>query len=252
MVRSWAFLRRPFWLFSHVFVGSMIVFCVWAMIWQLGRLDERRELNATVAERLDQAPIDASTLASAAASMPEDLEFVPVELTGTYLEPSVVRVVNRSSNGVPVEWVVARFAAVDGPVVVVNRGFVPAADASPAAPDGTVTLTGWVRLDEEKSLFGVGDDGVSPQMPLLVAEAANARADDGTDVVSGVWVQRATSTPTDEAAVAPVPLPTPDEGPHRSYAVQWAIFGTLTAIFYAAILRRRARDDGRDETISDA
>lgn len=224
----------------------MIVFCLWAMVWQIGRHSDRVDLNATVAPRLDEAPLDnAALLASlAAVDDPAELEFAPVELVGTYLEDEVVRVVNRSSNGLPVEWVVVRLQLDDGPAVVVNTGFLAADEEAPAAPDGMVTVHGWLRTDEEKSLFGVNDDGASFRMPRLSVGAVEARTDDGVALAPGVWVQRA-----DAAGAAPgptpVPLPTPDNGPHRSYAVQWAVFAILTALFYAAILRRRSRDDAR-------
>ena len=253
VVRSWAFLRRPFWLFSHVFVGSMIVFCVWAMVWQIGRHGERRDLNAVVATRLDQEPLDNAGLLAAlvAVSDPAELEFVPVGLEREYLEADFVRVVNRSANGLPVEWVVVRLQLDEGPAVVLNTGFLGVDEEAPVRPDGVVTVRGWLRTDEEKSLFGVTDDGMSLEMPRLSVGAVESRTMDGVALLPGVWVQRADA---DGAATGPtaVPLPPADGGPHRSYAVQWAVFATLTAIFYAAILRRRARDDGRAETISGA
>ncbi len=253
VVRSWAFLRQPFWLFSHVFVGTMIVFCLWAMVWQIDRHGERRDLNATVAARLDETPLDNVGLlaALAAADDPGELEFVPVALDGEYLEGELVRVVNRSASGLPVEWVVVRLQLEDGPGVVVNTGYLAADEEAPLAPVGTVTVRGWLRTDEEKSLFGVNDDGASFRMPRLSVGAVESRTTDGVALAPGVWVQRADAAGAVSGPTA-VPLPPPDGGPHRSYAVQWAIFGALTAVFYAAILRRRARDDGRDETISDA
>ncbi len=243
--RSWSFLRRPFWVFSHVFAGSMIVFCLWAMVWQLGRLDERRETNAVVAERLDDMPLDnAAFLAATAASPGDQLEFTPVELTGVFVESELVRVVNRSAGGLPVEWVVVRFLLDEGDAVVVNTGYLAADEEAPVLTDDTVTLRGWIRPDEEKSLFGVNDDGESFRLPRLSAAAVDARTDDGLPLVDEVWIQRAD---VDGAVTGPtpVPLPSTDEGPHRSYAVQWATFAALTALFYGAILRRRAREEAR-------
>ena len=231
----------------------MIVFCVWAMVWQIGRHGERRDLNAVVATRLDQEPLDNAGLLAAlvAVSDPAELEFVPVGLEGEYLEADFVRVVNRSANGLPVEWVVVRLQLDEGPAVVLNTGFLGVDEEAPVRPDGVVTVRGWLRTDEEKSLFGVTDDGMSLEMPRLSVGAVESRTMDGVALLPGVWVQRADA---DGAATGPtaVPLPPADGGPHRSYAVQWAVFATLTAIFYAAILRRRARDDGRAETISGA
>ena len=41
---------------------------------------------------------------------------------------------------------------------------------------------------------------------------------------------------------APVPVPTMDEGPHFSYAVQWFIFSTVAVVGYPLILRKRAAE----------
>ncbi|HEX2053664.1 MAG TPA: SURF1 family cytochrome oxidase biogenesis protein, partial [Actinomycetota bacterium] len=47
----------------------------------------------------------------------------------------------------------------------------------------------------------------------------------------------------------PVPIPPPDEGPHRDYALQWFAFAGTALIIYLGLMRReraRLRQAGED------
>ena len=61
-------------------------------------------------------------------------------------------------------------------------------------------------------------------------------------------MQLVTSDPPEPPPVADAPglvalgPPTPDEGPHLSYAVQWFIFTTIAAGGYVLLLRKVARE----------
>lgn len=234
------FAFRPLWILSHLFAVACVVAFVALGLWQLDRHDERAARNATIEARAD-LPAEPITRALAGVDDVDDLRFRSVAASGTYGERDLL-VDNRSKDGLPGAWVLTPLTLEDGTTLVVNRGFQfsdggrvepePAPDG-PVALEGTVTPWGGdgcgVRAD---------DDGVPVGMACLRRSAAE---DAFGDEVLPVVVQRQVSEPPGAAVLAPVPLPELDAGPHRSYAVQWFIFATLTAVVYVLILRRVAR-----------
>ena len=66
-----------------------------------------------------------------------------------------------------------------------------------------------------------------------------------------MWVQLTSSSPAQAGGEPEVlPLPTLDEGPHLSYAIQWFIFSTIAVVGYPLILRRKARDGDRPDDVA--
>jgi surfeit locus 1 family protein len=234
------FALRPLWLLSHLFAVAVIVLFVALGVWQLDRHDQRAARNATVEARtgLDPVPVlDAlGTVESA-----DDLRFRTLQATGTYGDRAV-QVDNRSLDGLPGVWVLAPLTLDDGSVLVVNRGFQfregGVVDVPPPA-GGPVSLEGTVATWEDRDC-GVrrADDGSPAGMACLrrdaVAEAFGAE-------VLPLVLQRQVAEPAEADALAPVPLPELDDGPHRSYAAQWFIFAAIIAVVYPLILRRTAR-----------
>lgn len=237
------FALRPLWILSHLFALACVVAFVGLGLWQLDRHDQRAERNATIEARAD---LPAVPIADALGEAGDDeaLRFRSVAASGTYGEGDLL-VDNRSKDGLPGAWVLTPLVLDDGTTLVVNRGFqfndggrvdpVPAAD-EPVSIEGTATP--W---EDEGCGVRRDDSGEPVGMACLWRSAAEEAF--GGDVLP-VVVQRQTSTPPEADALAPVPLPELDAGPHRSYAVQWFIFATLTAIVYVLILRRVAHRVG--------
>ena len=90
----------PRWIASHVFVAALVASFIVAGLWQVDRLGQRRDTNALVEARFDDAPASLDALASLP---PDDLEFRPVIVEGSYL-PAEIYVGNRSENGSPGSW----------------------------------------------------------------------------------------------------------------------------------------------------
>ncbi len=234
-VPDWEFVRRPFWIFSHVFAISVVSLFVVLGVWQLQRLDERRQFNQLVEDRSSQPT------ALSAVPAGDDLDYRAVVVAGEFIDGDIVRVGNRSQGGAAGEHVIGVVELDDGSLLVVNRGFVPVnveVELSPP-PSGPVELAGWLRDSVTREGFGAVDEGTGTVLPRLDTERVSVRL--GRPVAS-VWLQLAPSpSGPDDAFPDPVPLPALDEGPHLSYAVQWFIFATLGAAFYVALLRRRSR-----------
>ncbi len=238
---DWSFLRRPFWIFSHLFAAAVVLSFVLLGFWQLGRYHERVDHNTVVASRIAPPAVDLGL----ALGQPQDqLDYQLVAGRGRYVADDVVRVANRSQGGVAGQYLVSVFRLDDGRQLLVNRGFVPLDQDVPvlAAPADEVTVEGWLRASVTRERFGATDTGQGTVVPRLDVAAIQARLDDG-DPVEPVWLQVA---PTGRSAAEatfpdPVPLPELSDGPHLGYMGQWWIFATLGLVFYLALLRRTAR-----------
>lgn len=231
------FLLRPWWLLSHLLVVALVGTMIGLGFWQLRRLDEKRDRNALIEDRMDQPVVAVDELltpgdddAAVAAA-----RFRQVTASGTYDDAATVVVRNRSQDGIAGAWLVTPLVTEDGARVGVLRGFVG------FAPDGSIVEaappTGDVRV--EGLIVDPGSfDGTAPKdlAPLLA----------GDDVVPAL-VLAGRSTPPEPSGADPttseassllvVPPPELSEGPHLGYAAQWFIFSTIGIIGYPLVLR---------------
>jgi surfeit locus 1 family protein len=238
-VRDWSFARRPRWLVSHLFVGSLIVVFVWAGFWQLARLDDRRVQNDAIRDRSTAEP---TSLAAALRAVPNradtysGLDYRAVVEEGRFVEGEAVRVANRSQDGLGGDWVVGLFETTSGDLLLVNRGFAGRDEPARNVSSDVRTISGWLRISQTKDgFFGATDTGVGDRVPRLDTEAVAARLG---RPLAPVWLQLA-GEPTGDAP-DPVPLPAISEGNHFSYAMQWFIFAVLGTVVYGLVLWRRA------------
>lgn len=260
----YGFLVRPKWIAFHLLVFGAIALMIWLGIWQLDRLDARREFNEVVAERIEQPPVAFDELlATAGAGVdPSDLEWRRTLVAGSYL-PEQILWFNRSQDGIAGDNILSPLVTLDGTTVLVNRGFVPLRATAPPAPTGSVELLARVRVPQQRQLGQLTDpadrsealtevrridlDALAQQLPAPVAPVY-------VDLIDAIPAP----APTDPA---PLPPPTLDEGPHLSYAVQWFIFagcvlvGWVLAIRRSILTRRRVENPSADQAssaISDA
>ncbi len=241
---GWAFARSPRWILSHLFVAAVVCLFVMAGMWQLDRRSQRIVENERVAARADAPAL--SVAAAVASGTPEDVDFRRVQDEGIWVDTDVVRVANRSLNGVAGEWVVGLFETVDGTRVLVNRGFVPLNDVIEEPIDlgsgsDTSGLSGYMRTSRIREGLTVADTGEGTLVPRLNVEAIAARLDN-PDVVE-MWLQL--EAPVGTGFPELVPLPEASNGPHLSYAGQWFLFATMGAGAYWLVLRKIAHPQSR-------
>ena len=252
---SWRFALRPKWIIRHVAVAALVVTMVLLGLWQLRRLDEKRDYKALVearqdvpaAEVLDVVPADASVGDDAV----DDVLYREVVATGSYEDDDTVVVENRTLNGASGGWVLTPLRLDDGSAVVVNRGFIgfdrDGAIAPPPAPAGEVTVDGLVFPSQRRGRIGPTDPDEGKLEVLARVDLDRLEAQVDYDVLPA-YVQLVESDPeevppsADDPALVPLGPPEPTEGPHLSYAVQWFIFTTIAAVGYGLLLRRVARD----------
>jgi surfeit locus 1 family protein len=256
---SWDFVRRPKWIVRHVAVVLLVVTMVLLGLWQLRRLDEKRDIKATVEARqdlpagevVDVVPADASVGAAAI----EAVEHRSVTATGTYADDDTFVVENRSFNGASGAWVLTPLVLEDGTAIVVNRGFLGFDRAGeihpPPAPTGPVVVDGVLLGGQRRGRFGPTDPDEGKLTVLARVDLDRIGQQVDYDLLPA-YVQRVSSDPEEASAEAgapelvPLGLPEASEGPHLAYAVQWFIFTAIAAGGYVLILRRVARDEARE------
>ena len=132
---------------------------------------------------------------------------------------------------------------------MVNRGWVYSADAS------TVDGSRWRERDSAAVAGYVETLGAVSRQPSAISaqprafhsldRAAIERAV-GLSVALYVLVQTSDSVARDSVPVR-LGVPTLDEGPHRTYAVQWFSFAVIAVVGGVVLLRKQKAEGGRQK-----
>lgn len=247
---SYGFALRPRWLLMHLTALLALAVMVTACFWQLARLQQKQDRNRMEDERgaLAVEPVASVVPLGASDEQVAGARYRVASATGTYAPEDEVFVRSRSLNGYPGAWVLTPLVLDDGSgtAVVVNRGWIPASSTRPTlpagaeAPSGPVTITGLVLAGETRGALGTVDrEGGRLQ---VLARADLGRLQEQVDeALLPAYLQLQAQEP---APTQPFPglLPPPerDEGPHRAYAGQWAIFAVIWVVGYPLLVRRSA------------
>ncbi len=235
------FLFTPKWLAFHLLVVIAVVTMVNLGFWQLRRLDERKEFNATVESRYDEPPValDELLTPSTETDTYDDLEWRPVTASGTYLPEETIVIVNRSQNGAAGRNVVVPLLLGDGDLVLINRGFVPLSIAElPPVPAVDVDIVGHLRESQERRTGQLSDPAEGDLAEAQRVDIERLAPQLPGDVLP-MYLDLATSDPPEEPNY-PQPVATPDlsERNHLSYAFQWFIFSIAVAIGWVLAVRK--------------
>ncbi|WP_315755037.1 MULTISPECIES: SURF1 family protein [unclassified Bradyrhizobium] len=136
-------------------IGAAWVACVAMLlalgVWQIERRAWKLDLIDRVERRVRAAPVPAPSPADWPAIDRSDDEYKLITLSGRFLNDreTLVQALTVEGSGY---WVVTPLQTAAG-TVLVNRGFVPADRRAPASrsagnPDGTVGVTGLLRISE--------------------------------------------------------------------------------------------------------
>lgn len=247
------FLLSPKWLGFHLLVLFGVIVMVNLSMWQLDRLDARRDFNTAVSARVDLPAEDLDTLlgtrSSALTTDPAliDLEWRQVTAVGEYLPEHQVSVINRSQNGRAGANLVTPLRLRDGRVLLVNRGFVPLAVGFPAAPTGEVEVRGLLRISQERRTGQLSDpaDGIIAELQRLNIDRLAVQT---PGPLLPMYLQLLQSAPA-EIPGLPEPVIRPDlsEGSHLSYAVQWMIFAIAVGVGWVLAVRRSVQQRRRTQ-----
>jgi surfeit locus 1 family protein len=232
---------------------AFVVFCALMALgtWQVMRLQWKLALIERVEERIDLAPVDPPGPDAWAGIYEDAWDYRPVRLTGRFLDGEVYYYLAltepRGTFGGPGYLVYAPFRTEAGPVVMVNRGFVPEARRLPETrpgsepPGGEVEIAGLWRRDERGNMFTLDAD---PKTQVwFVREAPKMAASLGIDdaPLAPFSVDlRAEATP-------PGGLPQAGEtlvsfrNNHLQYAVTWYGLGLVLVGVFIAFARSETR-----------
>jgi cytochrome oxidase assembly protein ShyY1 len=250
------FLFRPKWIAFHLLCLGAVFLMINLGLWQLRRLDERKEFNSEVAERSELPPVSIDELLADPNFSPDDATWRRVTAQGVWL-PQQVTVFNRSQDGLAGDNVLTALEQDNGTTVLVNRGFVPVGVDQPPAPSGDVEIIGTVRESQARRRGELTDQGLSVSEVRRIDPEQLAAQFPGT--VAPVYLDLIESDPpTDGIYPAPVPPPELSEGPHLSYAFQWFIFSAAVVVGWVLAVRRSintrrnaAADDPSDDEAAD-
>jgi cytochrome oxidase assembly protein ShyY1 len=249
------FLLSSRWLGLLALAVVAAVACVLLGSWQWDRREQRLARNAEVVGNYDRDPVPLEQALPDLGRFPEGATWTPVEVEGEYVEDATVLVRNRTRDGRPGYQVLVPLRSADGPVLVVDRGFLPVGqtgegpDEVPAPPSGEVTVVARLRAPEPTDQRGAPAGQAQRINPAALA-AALAESSGGrfeaSDVVTGAYADVAAEDPRPAQAPAPEPRPALDEGPHLSYALQWVVFGIGALVGFVVLARRTAQDDAEE------
>jgi cytochrome oxidase assembly protein ShyY1 len=244
-MRRWAFLFRPAWLALFVVVIAFAYLCFTVLApWQLGKNTKTSRENTQISQSLTADPVPLKHFLPHQDSAAPDHQWRRVTANGHYLADQQVLARLRVVDGEPAFEVLTPFVVDDGPVVLVDRGYVRPEQGSkvPAiapAPSGTVTITARLR-DSEAVVQGKDpfrEDGAQQVYSINTGQiSALTRTP-----LAGSYVQLIEDQPGGLGVIA---LPRLDAGPFLSYGIQWIAFGIIAPILlgyfiYAEIRERR-------------
>lgn len=253
-------LLRPKALLSHVLVLAVAVTCIALGNWQLSRLAQVRANNDLLAERLEAPALELADLVGPdAGNVDEEThEFRSVTATGVFRPQEEVLQRNREYEGQQGYHLLTPLELEDGEVVLVRRGWVPAAYSDPpvteaAPPDGTVTVTGILERPVAQPGFGAQDPDEGHLDRVFHTDTQRLdRQIDGELFPMILRLETQDPPLNDGPGDFPLAIASPqlDEANHLSYALQWFSFAGLALITYGAWLwsrkRRPAGDNGTD------
>jgi cytochrome oxidase assembly protein ShyY1 len=242
------------WALLIIFVAVLGVVFVNLGEWQLDRLAQRKERNATTIIN-EQRPVQAYEQVFTRPITDAD-QWQRVEARGTFDARHQFVVRYRSNGDADGYEVVTPLRTATG-AVLVDRGFIrlergtQIPSVAPAPPTGEVTVVGHVRRDEKGRRAATTP--VGNQMRLINSQAIAATLPYPT--ASG-YIGLLTVQPEQQGGFQPIKLPELSEGPHFWYALQWFMFTAVAAagivVFIRGDLRarREEREDARQPRVT--
>ncbi|MEU7069270.1 SURF1 family protein [Streptomyces narbonensis] len=238
--RQWVILT----LIALVLVPTMIELG----FWQFHRHERRVTQNALIADNLKAKPVPVEELTSPGHTVPRADYWRQVTATGTFDTAHEVVVRRRTSTDDRVGvHVLSPLVLRDGRVLLVNRGWVPAAAEQrayppvPPAPKGEVTVTGRLKADETTGASGIKDLKGLPDRQVMLINSEQQASLIGREVLGG-YLELITPESADGT---PEPIAEPDHesiGAHMAYAVQWWLFAAGVPVGWVILVRREKQD----------
>ena len=235
------------WLLATVLVLLGTAVCIRLGIWQLDRLKQRRVFNAQVMSMHAASTLD---LDQGVPTDIDTMEWRAVTVTGQYDFDDQVGLRNQyNDNTDDYGYHLITPLLFDGGSVLVDRGWIPADGNSTPADwhqydqTGQVTVTGQLRLEQAKPIFGgVADPQLAPGQTRL--DLWNNLDVERISKQIPFPILRVFIQPNVDPNDQSLPVPSQPEldlteGPHFGYAMQWFSFAAILFIGYPFYLRKQ-------------
>jgi len=253
----YAFARRPWWIAGHVVAVSAIVVFVLLGLWQLRRHDDRRDFNARLESRLEAPTQSLEGLVAEYGEDGEVLDLRRVEVEGRYAVADEVILRNRTHSGRSGHDVLTPLETGDGRAVMINRGWVPIDVEGPPVigaepPPGDVVVYGIVRATQERGSFGPIDPAGGRLERVSRIDVARLQQQTPQDLYPfSIQLDKQNPGQAQDFPI-PQPAPSPESGPHMSYAIQWFVFALVVAIGYPILVWRTGQRPHRGNAVGAA
>ena len=238
------------WWAKHLLVLTVLIMLINLGLWQLRRLEQRRELNNHILAVLDQDPIPVT----GEAVDPEKLHFRRVSVKGTFDHAATLVLRNRSLNDRPgLHLITPLRISGSEQAVLVDRGWIPRGQADPT-PQSLIgyDVSGEVSLEGIAYRTQTRPSSLSPLDPPLKAGQTRLVAWFRVDIdriqeqvpypLLPIFVEQ-----LPDAKTKPDSLPQPagsvelTEGPHLGYALQWFSFAAILVVTYTLFIRQELK-----------
>jgi len=239
-------LRAPRWIVLTVLVIAFVVAFVNLGFWQLRRLDAKRAYNRQFIAREHQPeqPVEAifPTL-PVASSFADANAYRRATATGHFDTAHEVILLSRSFNGISGHHVLTPLVVAPGRALLVDRGWVnedlrdpPVAQAAP--PAGELTARGVLFPSQHRGLLGPKEPA-GPASQFFRIEIPKLQKQMPYTLYP-LYMQLLEQNPAQNGELPRLvaELPSLDEGPHLSYAIQWFCFAAVALATYLALFRR--------------
>ncbi len=229
------------WVVATLLVLGGTAFCIRMGVWQLDRLEQRRAFNVQVVTMRAEKMLDLTRSVPANIST---MEWRAVTVTGEYDFEHQVTLRNQF-NGDQYGYHLITPLRFPGGAVLVNRGFIPADQNSTPADwrkydeTGQVTITGQIRLGQEKPAFGGVADADVAHLDVWNNFDVNRISAQIPYPILSVFVQPNEIEGDNIPPISFQPEIELTEGPHFGYALQWFSFATILFFGYPFYLRKQ-------------
>jgi surfeit locus 1 family protein len=243
------FSRR--WLLASVLVLAAAAVMIRLGIWQLDRLEWRRDFNARVQEQMNAAPLELN-----ATNLDADLysmEYRRVTVIGRYLPQDEIVLRNQvwmTEFGTEFGVTVFTPFLIEGTdaAILVERGWIPQADAESRTvyqEEGLIDVSG--RLRRAETDFGINewlhpDPTLAPDQQRLDTwnnlELERIAGQMETQLLP-VYLQIRPESNQSSPPYASWTSPDLSEGSHFGYAIQWFTFATILVVGYPVYVDRQ-------------
>lgn len=217
--------------------------CIFLSKWQFDRQAEVVEANSRIAASYESEPQALEEILRVNQTWANTLEFRSVLVSGQYMPQEHYLVRNRPYNAYPGFLQLVAFQTDGGPIIWVERGWLPTGSKSDSPDDVPLVDSAHRQLTLRLRPAEPRLDRTAPsgQLSSIHLETASSSLIN-KDVYKQAYGRLITESPTLPAGQQ-IGKPELSEGNHLSYAMQWILFGLMAigAVFWTVSQERRRK-----------